>query len=165
MAESGAQMLTYKHGDVLESGADVIAHQVNCFGVMGAGLARQIREKYPHVYEEYHKLCERNNHHIGMLGVAHWSKIDDSHWIANLFGQHGYGRGEVYTVMPALKVALMRTVQGCEEWADAEQRKIRLALPYKLGCGLAGGNWEEIRRMIEEIAKNTDVEIEIWRIA
>lgn len=158
-------MLTYKQGDVLESGADVIAHQVNCFGVMGAGLARQIRERYPHVYKEYHDLCEKNHHHIRMLGVANWIKIDDSHWIANLFGQYGYGRGKVYTVMPALKVALMRTVQGCEEWAMAEQRSIRLAIPYKIGCGLAGGNWHTVHKMIEEIAQKTDVEVEIWRIA
>lgn len=158
-------MLIYKQGDVLTSGADVIAHQVNCFGVMGAGLARQIREKYPHVYEEYHELCEKNNYHVGMLGVSHWSKIDDAHWIANLFGQHGYGRDDVYTVMPALKVALMRTVRACEEWSVAEQRDIRLAIPYKIGCGLAGGDWNKVRQMIEEIANKTDVRIEIWRIA
>lgn len=156
--------LVERRGDVLISGADVIAHQVNCFGVMGAGLAKQIKQKYPHVYEEYHKLCEDNKHDIGLLGLAHWVKIDDSHWIANLFGQHGYGRNDKYTIIPALKVALLRTVQVCEEWAVAEKRSVRLAVPHKIGCGLAGGNWDEVREILEEIAANTDVEIEVWRI-
>ena len=38
---------TIKHitGNVLDSDAPIIAHQVNCMGVMGAGVAKCIREK------------------------------------------------------------------------------------------------------------------------
>ena len=31
----------------------IICHQVNCKGVMGAGLAKQIRDKWPVVFDEY----------------------------------------------------------------------------------------------------------------
>ena len=31
----------------------IICHQVNCKGVMGAGLAKQIRDKWPDVYDRY----------------------------------------------------------------------------------------------------------------
>ena len=37
--------IIYKTGNILDAQTDVIAHQVNCQGVMGAGLAKQIREK------------------------------------------------------------------------------------------------------------------------
>ena len=35
----------------------IICQQVNCMGVMGAGLAAQIRRKWPNVYNEYRKRC------------------------------------------------------------------------------------------------------------
>lgn len=41
------------HGNLLDIESGIIAHQVNCKGVMGAGLAKQIRLKYPIVYQAY----------------------------------------------------------------------------------------------------------------
>ena len=46
-------MITYKNGNLLESGCDIICHQVNCQKVMGSGIAKQIREKWPIVYYDY----------------------------------------------------------------------------------------------------------------
>ena len=40
-------MIIDKIGDILHTEADVICHQVNCKGVMGAGLAKQIRNQIP----------------------------------------------------------------------------------------------------------------------
>jgi len=39
--------------DLLTIESGIIAHQVNCQGKMGAGLALKIRKKYPQVYEYY----------------------------------------------------------------------------------------------------------------
>ena len=36
-------------GDILRSDTDIIVQQVNCQGVMGAGLAKQIASQYPEV--------------------------------------------------------------------------------------------------------------------
>lgn len=51
--------MTEINGDILTIPTDgrptVVCHQVNCKGVMGAGLAKQIREKHPEVYEAYKK--------------------------------------------------------------------------------------------------------------
>ena len=43
------------HGDILTpvppgSPPTLVCHQVNCRGVMGSGLALQIRERYPVVF-------------------------------------------------------------------------------------------------------------------
>ena len=51
-------LFNYYSGDVFSSGAQVIVHQVNCMGVMGSGVARIVREKYPEVYLEYKKAVE-----------------------------------------------------------------------------------------------------------
>ena len=52
-------MVRYIDGDILSEPKQgeriIICQQVNCAGVMGAGLAKQIRAKYPVVYSEYQK--------------------------------------------------------------------------------------------------------------
>ena len=58
-------------GDIFDSNADAIVHQVNCQGVMGAGVARQVRDKYPNVYVEYRALCDRyRNNTAALLGYV-----------------------------------------------------------------------------------------------
>ena len=42
-----------KEGNVFDSDADIICHQVNCQGVMGSGVAKEVRERFPNVYEEF----------------------------------------------------------------------------------------------------------------
>ena len=42
------------YGDIFLSNADAILHQVNCQGVMGSGVAKQVREKYPIVVSINH---------------------------------------------------------------------------------------------------------------
>ena len=44
-------------GSLLEADADIICHQVNCQGAMGAGVAKQIADKWPNVKKEYVKFC------------------------------------------------------------------------------------------------------------
>lgn len=46
------------HGDVLNTDCWIIAHQVNCQGVMGGGLARQIKDRYPDAYINYREYIE-----------------------------------------------------------------------------------------------------------
>ena len=55
-------------------------------GVMGAGLAAQIRRKWPNVYNEYRKRCTKD-----MLGTYHMVKVEPHLYVANIFGQLSYG--------------------------------------------------------------------------
>lgn len=50
-------MIKTVEGNILDAEEDIICHQVNCKGVMGAGLAKQIKSKYPNVYKDYKRLC------------------------------------------------------------------------------------------------------------
>ncbi len=40
-------------GNLFDTDAKFICHQVNCMGKMGSGVALQVRQRFPHVYEEY----------------------------------------------------------------------------------------------------------------
>ena len=46
-------MISYHSGDIFDSNCNIICHQVNCMGVMGAGLAKQVKKKCPDAFRRY----------------------------------------------------------------------------------------------------------------
>lgn len=50
-------MISFREGDLFESGLPAIAHGVNCRGVMGAGIATQFKARYPDMFESYRRRC------------------------------------------------------------------------------------------------------------
>ena len=116
---------------------------------MGAGLARQIRDKWPVVFDEYVKVC--NPEKLGDFQVV---QVAPQLYVANLFGQLSFGRDKRQTNYAALGTALFRAMK---EHPDATFR-----VPYGLGCGLAGGNWVTVLNLIEEAANAWNVNVEIW---
>ena len=46
-------MIEIINGNIFKGDADIICHQVNTHGIMGAGIALQIKEKFPDVYAVY----------------------------------------------------------------------------------------------------------------
>lgn len=43
-------MIKFVNGDITKSSTGIIAHQVNCRGLMGAGVAKSIKAAFPNVY-------------------------------------------------------------------------------------------------------------------
>lgn len=52
-------MIEYCNGDILDSGADLICHQVNCQGAFGRGMAGAIRQRFPEVEKTYKKMTRQ----------------------------------------------------------------------------------------------------------
>ena len=149
-------MIKYFKGDVLTSDADVILHQVNCKGVMGAGLALQIKKKYPKVFSDYCLLCSHASPSSSLLGSVLFVPVRTDQSIGNLFAQDGfasYGIG-LYCLTQYDKL------RECMKIINERYKGKTVALPHKLGCGLAGGNWDIVLEIIKEELK--DCNVEIW---
>ena len=126
--------------DVLQVNAAVLVHQVNCKGVMGAGIAKQIKTKYPEVFEKYVALCNKYQDNTSeLLGTCQFVDVGDT-TICNAFGQDGFGGSERKTNYNALR----------ECFRLIALRYTYIAMPYKIGCGLAGGDWNVVYSMIIE---------------
>ncbi len=121
----------------------IIMHQVNCRGVMGAGLARQIRNRWPIVYSDYLDAFRNKQLRLGEVIYTH---IDDGLMVASLCAQDDYGRveGHVFTDYGSLRTCIHKT----EEWRKV--LKTRAFIPFGMGCGLAGGNWSYVKEIIRE---------------
>lgn len=120
----------------------------------GSGVARQVREKYPHVYQKYIEVCNsvKNKKELlgtvlnvssDVLGAGNGCIGDKLPTISNLFAQEKFGyNGQCYTDYDALstclqKVAMMTFTKN--NWFGAT-----IAIPYLMGCHRGGGDWERV---------------------
>lgn len=150
-------MIKVIDGNLLNSNAEIICHQVNCQGKMNSGIAKQIREKYPEVYYEYKHLCETYiNNPKNLLGICQLVKIENRKYVANLFGQLNYGYDKKqYTDTEALKESML----FLKEAACSKKYKT-IAFPWKIGCVRGGANWDEVYKIILEVFE--DYNVELW---
>lgn len=135
-------MIKYIDGDLVKEAElfDVIAHCCNCYCNMGAGIAPQIKAKFP---EAYLVDCTTKRGDESKLGTITFTE-DTTPIVVNLYGQYDYtGRrhGEMDLDYDALRSAL-RAMK--EEFSG-----LLFGLP-KIGAGLAGGDWDVIEAIIEE---------------
>lgn len=140
-------MITIKDGDLLEATEDIIGHQVNCQGVMGSGVAKAIRDKYPVAYDGYKELTFSPE----LLGQVQLLEVGTGKYVANIFAQDTYGRTGKHTDYHALTYALVRLA------VIAKIQKKSVALPYRIGAGTGGGDWGLIMDLIAEAFRDYDV--------
>ena len=148
------------NGNLLETHVYLIAHQVNCLGIMGGGVARQIKEKWHYVYTEYRDYIESYKNHNNQkspLGTA-CSSVTGDHLIINIFGQEDVSRSSCMTDYNAVRTAFedfIHTYRKLHPLTNDVQ--LQIAIPYKFGCGLAGGDWCVMTELLEDIEKQEDV--------
>ena len=134
-------MIKIVKGDLLTVEHGIIGHQVNAKGVMGSGLAKQIRKKYPNAFSEYKEFIDQNEGIL--LGKVNGVKVDDELFIANMFGQDGYGNdGKQYTDTEAL-YKCFKTLRTA-----SEKTGLPVYLPYMIGCGLGNADWKEVEGLL-----------------
>lgn len=137
--------MKHQVGNLVQSvKSGLILQQVNCQGVMGSGIAKELRETYPVVWESYRDLCDRAAPST-LLGSAQLVQVTDTLYVANLFGQLHYGRdGKRYTSYDALDKALESLGR---QLVDADLPLIDIHHPL-IGCGLGGGYWSVVSGII-----------------
>lgn len=136
-------MITTAYCDILTIRSGIIVHGCNAQGVMGAGLARQIRLQYPECYEVYAAYCREAYAAHEILGTVCWYQQDDL-YIANAITQEHYGRtyGKTYVSYVELK--------RCFEAINQVALELNQPVYFpKIGTGLGGGDWLTIRSIID----------------
>lgn len=149
-------MIVIKQGDLFTTSAPIIAHQVNCQGVMGSGVAKQVKEKYPDCYKAYKDSFKKFSPLLGT--ICWWTNGTTS--IANMFAQYNYGYDkQKYTSVKAFKdcIDLLK--------ATAMKTSKNIAMPYNIGCCRGGADWNtEIYPILEEAFKDAPIILELWRL-
>lgn len=132
--------------DILTVDSGIIIHQVNCRGVMGAGLARQIKTAYPRVFNSYKQLVDRSEASM-LMGRAQVirTKENSNLFVCNLYAQEFFGNDhKQYTHYPSIEKGLKNLASRIVD------KNMSIHIPYGLGAGLGGGDSSIILEIIEK---------------
>lgn len=128
---------------------DALAHGCNCAGAMGRGIAVEFKVRFPRMYAEYKRRCD-----VGEFGLGHvfeWSEQRPT--VFNLGTQKTWRtKAELGAVETALREMVRR----------AEARGIRRIGMPRVGAGLGGLDWHDVRAVIERVASDTPVEFIVF---
>lgn len=136
---------------MLQMEKGILVHGCNAQGVMGSGIASQIRFRYPHAYDEYHGVFKNEGLKVGDVVFA---EIDAAQgfYIANAITQQYYGNdGKTYVKYEGVFKAF-KTI-----FEEAGYRGIPVHYP-QVGAGLAGGDWSVIQACIDAAYEAASVE-------
>jgi len=150
----------FLYGNLLDFpyGINTIAHCCNTMNVMGAGIAKQIADRYPEAKEADDECAKIGQNDLGERSFAE-VEIEDTNSlphqefgknnrkckIYNLYTQDGIGFGrEVNYEALYRNLHLMRNALN-------DDPNCVLGLPYQMSSGLAGGSWEIVSAMINTI--------------
>ena len=119
---------------------DVIIHGCNCFCTMGAGIAKQICENFPDAYQADFETESGDKNKLGNYSKATVHVDGTPLIIINGYTQYHYSGAKVLADYDAIEALFSRIK------IDFSGKKIGYPL---IGAGLAGGDWERIRNIID----------------
>lgn len=135
--------------NILEIEKGIIVHQVNCQKVMGKGIAKLIRDKWPKVYTDYITICNNNKNDFNLLGQYFYSDVSLNLRVCSIFGQLYYGNdGKRYTDY----AALIRAFQHMDNMIPVDnnlKHTIDIYFPERMSCINGGGDWNIVSKMID----------------
>lgn len=143
-------------GDIFEDDADVLVIPVNCVGVMGAGLAKVAKQKWPEMYTRYRNACHNGRIKIGHGNITEYPQRENPEIIACLPTKiHWKNPSELEYVRYGL--AWLRY----DLWYNGP-KKASIAIPA-LGCGLGGLDFTDVLPLIVDAFKGTDYDVRVYR--
>ena len=149
-------MIYEVEGDILLTGAQLIAHGVAANDPMNQGLALSLHENYPAMHKDFHHWCHQQHPKPG--GAWVWGGAEGAR-IANLLTQEGGysgnnrpGKATTSNVNHALR-ALKKIIQN--------EGFTSVALP-RLATGVGGLDWDEVKPLIESQLGELDIPIYVY---
>jgi O-acetyl-ADP-ribose deacetylase (regulator of RNase III) len=156
----------YEVGDLFgywTQGGDIIAHGVNCEGIMGAGIAKEFRRMFPEMYNHYKAYCKAGSLEPGSYFVWYQpGKGGEPNFgpheyiVFNLATQKGLGaQAQTNWIYSSLLGAMLHL---------HHLGKNHLSIP-RIGCGIGGLDWREVKPVIERVAEIVpDVQLSVWTL-
>ena len=139
-----------KQGNLFNTNCKVIGHGVNIVGVMGAGIAKTFKDRFPLNYSNYAIQCK--NHDLEPGGIYIYPAREFT--IVNIATQDRPGPNATY----------MWVFQGLYRTALqlSDEGHSTIAIP-KIGCGIGGLQWRKVAKIIHLVEELVEgFEFEVW---
>jgi len=153
-------MIHYLKGDATQptvKGVKIIAHICNDIGAWGAGFVLALSKRWLQPELSYRRIRQVDRK-LGVVQLVNVGADADGKvmYVANMIAQHNV-RPEIvdgHPVPPIRYDALKTCLQKLSD--DANQYEATVHMP-RIGCGLAGGDWTTVEKLIEECMPDVDV--------
>ena len=140
---------TERRGDILRSTAQVLVNPVNCAGAMGAGLAKQFRNRYPQLDAQYRADCRKG---LVKTGQVRLYRVSETHTVANLpTKDHWRDPSRLEYIQEGL-IALNDALKN--------HGFTSVAIPG-IGAGLGGLDWADVKPLILKLITHDPLRVEI----
>jgi O-acetyl-ADP-ribose deacetylase (regulator of RNase III) len=140
--------IDYVVGDAtcpIGEGAKIIVHVCNDIGSWGRGFVMAISKRWPEPERRYRAWHCGKESSTFQLGEVQLVQVGDALWVANLVGQRDIRA--IDGVPPVRYDAIRIGLQQVAKEASRLNASVRMP---RIGCGLAGGKWEDVGRIVEE---------------
>lgn len=136
----------------------VICHCCNALGAWGKGFVVPLGKKYPIAKEKYLKFIKMTKEE-NRLGSVSFAKVTDNIIVANIIGQYNiYSKdGQI----PLDYEALEKGFRNVIEMFQTNNIPLTIHMP-KIGCGLAGGDWNVVEKIIKNTFINENIEVYVY---
>jgi len=132
------------NADIRYVECDLIVQQCNCVTKRGLGLSASLEKRFPGCSPYNNRVSPDTPGSIYVHGK-----------VVSIFGQYYPGVSKYDSDSPLKRLVWFKS--GLEHLSRLVRERVLgsgrpqvIAFPYRIGCGLAGGNWVEYERAIEE---------------
>jgi len=164
-AEEMSTSIEYVTGDATRpegDGLKIIAHCCNDEGAWGAGFVLALSDRWKRPEVEYRRwVADSLERGKKLLGAMQLVPVENDIWVANIVGQRGLKRGPKGK-SPVRYEAIAYGFRMIAEYAQSHpERRVSVHMP-RIGCGLAGGSWDEIEPLLEQHFVANDIPVTVY---
>lgn len=143
--------VTVRVGDLFQSKAQTLTNAVNTVGVMGKGIALEFKKRFPKMYEDYRRRCERGEVALGKPYL--FKETMSEQWILNFPTKEDWRNPSDFS---PIQDGLAYLRDHIHEWGITS-----LAVP-SLGCGHGGLEWTVVGPAIYNALAQLDIPVELY---
>jgi O-acetyl-ADP-ribose deacetylase (regulator of RNase III) len=137
-------------GDIFASKAQTLVNTVNCVGVMGKGVALGFKQRFPEMYKDYVRRCERGQVRLGQPYI--YKRLVEP-WVLN-FPTKDHWRA--VSRLSDIVAGLEHLTRYYTEWGITS-----LAVP-PLGCGNGQLDWNVVGPTLYRHFDKLDIPVEMY---
>ena len=163
-------MVNYVKGDATApqgEGSKIICHVVNDIGRWGAGFSGAVSRRYVRPEAEFRKgallLGDIQMVSVAVASPLSWTggALNNRLWVCNMCAQHGvrYPREIRTKPAPLDYQALTVCLRKVAEAAMLTTSSVHMP---RIGCGLAGGQWDLVEALIKRELTGLGVSVTVY---
>ncbi|MEO1029863.1 MAG: macro domain-containing protein [Bacteroidota bacterium] len=138
-------------------GVKIIAHICNDVGAWGKGFVLAISKRWKEpeaAYRLWYRNRIKNDFQLGNIAIV---QVEEYVYVANMIGQKGI------KIRSRSIPVRYDAVQECLKKLSIQAKKLEASVHMpRIGCGLAGGRWDEVEPLINATLMANNIETFVY---